>query len=68
MCHIVLIDSDDVDAAYWLLKYQLETASNLFSVDQLNEVISKRLGRSFRPPLANNSTTRKFVSYLFLSP
>jgi hypothetical protein len=59
MCRVITINADDVDAAYRLVRYQMETSSILFSVEHLKEAIGKRIGRPYRPTTPNESVLQK---------
>ena len=59
MFRVMMINEDDVNAAYRLLKYQLETARIFFSIDHLRENIAKRIGRPFRSSLADSAIPLK---------
>ena len=62
MFRVITIDANDVDAAFHLLTYQMETSSILFSVEHLKEVVGRRTGRPYRPTASNESALQKFVN------
>ena len=66
MLRVITIDANDVDAAYHLLRYQMETSSILFSVEHLREAIGKRLGRPHRPSTPNETVLYKSVTIMIV--